>query len=230
MTTTAHPAPAATGSIATLIVDDHSMVRAGLTALLGDAADIDVVGEAADGHEAIRKVAELNPSVAVVDLMMPGLGGIETIARLTADHPSCRTLALSMHNHWVYACRAIAAGARGYVVKAAQSGELENAIRAVAAGDQYLPEEISERLQGHACLDPDACCGCLEKTRLTRRQREVLQLIAEGLSTKQIARKLFISAKTVEKHRGQLMQTLEMHDVASLVRYAIRTGIASAED
>lgn len=204
-----------------LLADDHELVRAGIRSLLKETSDLEVVGEAADGREALRRVEELRPDIVVMDVLMPELNGLDATARIVGAFPEVRVVLLSMNESEEYVLQAMRAGATGYVVKNVRPGELEEAIRVVARGGTYLSPAVSKHVVS----------GYLQRTGrpsedpLTPRQREVLQLIAESKSTKEIAQKLGISAKTVETHRMQLMQALDIHDVAGLVRYAIRTGI-----
>jgi DNA-binding NarL/FixJ family response regulator len=188
---------------------------------------IEVTGEAADGREAIRLVEELCPDVVLMDVMMPGLNGLEAAERLVKEHPNVRVIILSMYAAEEFVLQAIRAGASGYLLKNAKTAELEQALRSVAAGQTYLSptasghviEDIKRRMEG----DENA------KNPLTPRQREVLQLVAEGNSTKQIAKKLGISVKTVEMNRSQIMDALDIRDIAGLTRYAIRMGIVTSD-
>lgn len=212
-------------TIRVLIAEDHTLVRAGLRSLLGELSWVDVVGEAADGREALRLVAELKPHVVLMDITMSDLNGLEATARLTRHHPNIRVIILSMHSNEEYVRRALGVGAAGYVLKDAERAELELALKSVARGGSYLSPAVSRPVitdyAERASRDPVG--------RLTPRQREILQLIAEGHSTREIAAKLDLSAKTIETHRAQLMSRLDIHDVAGLVRYAIRAGVASSE-
>jgi DNA-binding NarL/FixJ family response regulator len=210
-----------------LLADDHSMVRAGLRALLEELPGIEVVGEAADGPEALRLIGELKPDVAFLDISMPGLNGLEVAARVARDHPHTRVIILSMHADDEYVRRALHAGAAGYLLKTSDRSELELAVRAVARGDSWLTPPVSRRVVAFALGNPPAEAQPLEV--LTPRQREVLQLIAEGFSNKQIAQKLSVGVKTVESHRTELMERLDIHGIAGLVRYAIRVGIVRSE-
>jgi DNA-binding NarL/FixJ family response regulator len=215
-------------ALRTLLADDHSLVRAGLRSLLEEMADVEVVGEAADGLEALRLIGELKPDVAFFDISMPGMNGLEAAARAASEHPRTRVIILSMHVDDEYVRRALVAGAAGYLLKNSDRSELEMALRAVARGESWLAPEVSSRVvAAYTRGDKPAASGTLEL--LTRRQREVLQLIAEGLSTKEIASRLDLSVKTVETHRAELMERLDIHGVAGLVRYAIRVGIVRPE-
>jgi len=210
-----------------LLADDHSMVRAGLRALLEELPGIEVVGEVADGPEALRLIGELKPDVVFLDISMPGLNGLEVAARVARDHSHTRVIILSMHADDEYVRRALHAGAAGYLLKTSDRSELELAVRAVARGDSWLTPPVSRRVVALALGNPPAETQPLEV--LTPRQREVLQLIAEGFSNKQIAQKLSVGVKTVESHRTELMERLDIHGIAGLVRYAIRLGIVRSE-
>jgi len=210
-----------------LLADDHALMRAGLRKLLESLPDIEVVGEADDGQVVLTLAGKLHPHLVLMDIAMPGLNGLEAAARLTKLHPQMRVLILSMHQNEDYVRQALRNGAAGYLLKDAAPVELELAIKAILRGETYLSPAVSkgvvssyvQRLRGEEA--PGEV--------LTPRQREVLQLIAEGRSTKDIARRLDISIKTVETHRSQLMKQLDLHDIAGLVRYAIRTGVVSSE-
>jgi DNA-binding NarL/FixJ family response regulator len=211
--------------IRVLVADDHTLFRAGIRSLLGTIADIEVVGEAADGREALRLVGACRPDVVLLDIMMPGLNGLDAAARIARKFPDSHVVMLSMNADEDSVLRSLRAGAAGYLVKAADPAQLELAIRAAVRGEKFLSSAISKHVVA-ACLERlDQELSSLD--RLTPRQREVLQLVAEGHTTKEIARQLDISAKTAEAYRGELMKALDIHDVASLTRYAIRTGLVS---
>jgi len=215
-------------SLRTLLADDHSLVRAGLRSLLEEMAGVEVVAEAADGHEALRLICELTPDVAFLDISMPGLNGLEVAARAAHEHLRTRVIILSMHIDDEYVRRALVTGAAGYLLKNSDRSELEMALRAVARGETWLAPEVSSRVvAAYARGEESAGSGPFEL--LTRRQREVLQLIAEGLSTKEIAHRLDLSVKTIETHRTELMERLDIRGIAGLVRYAIRVGIVPNE-
>jgi DNA-binding NarL/FixJ family response regulator len=213
--------------IRVVLVDDHVLVRAGIRSLLEDLHDVSVVAEAGDGLTALAAIARERPDVVVADVAMPGLNGIELVERLAAEQPRVRVLLVSAHASEEYVLRAVRAGGAGYVLKDASPAELERAIRAVAAGDKYLSPAMSRHVVD-AYLErvTDARPAGV---RLSPRQRQVLQMIAEGRSTKEIAAALQLSIKTVETHRAQLMDRLDIHDVAGLVRYALRTGLVRPE-
>ena len=210
-----------------VLADDHVLVRAGLRKLLESMPGIEVVGEADDGQAVLRLVEQLHPKLVLMDISMPGLNGLDTALRLTQAHPQTRVLILSMHQSEDYVRQALRNGAAGYILKDAAPVELEMALKAVLRGETYLSPAVSkgvvsdyvQRLRSEET--PSA--------GLTARQREILQLIGEGNTTKDIARRLNISIKTVETHRTQLMKQLDLHDIAGLVRYAIRIGLVSSE-
>jgi DNA-binding NarL/FixJ family response regulator len=205
-----------------LLADDHALVRSGIRALLESVPEVEVVGEAANGIEALRLIEERRPDVALMNISMPELNGLETTERAARDHPRTRILIFSMHADEEYVRRALFVGAAGYLVKSADRRELELAVRAVARGEGWLSPAVSNAVVA-ALSRRDAVTGSFEL--LTSRQREVLQLIAEGHSTKEIATRLRLSPKTVESHRAQLMQRLGVRSVAGLVRCAMRLGI-----
>jgi DNA-binding NarL/FixJ family response regulator len=214
--------------ISILLVDDHTLVREGIRALLEKLSEVKLVAEAKDGREAVRKVSQGHPDLVLMDIAMPGLNGLEATARITKESPGVPVVILSMYANEEYVREAVAAGAVGYLLKRSATAELESAIKAVARGETYFSPAISSYLTtdraGHLKTDRSLI------ERLTPRQREILQLIAERHSTKEIATLLEISVKTVETHRAQLMARLEIHDVPGLVRFAIKAGLASLEE
>lgn len=205
-----------------LIADDHLMFRQGLKALL-EGNGFHVIAEASNGHEAIRLARQLNPTIAILDFGMPMLNGIDAAQEIHKQSPRTQVVMLTMHEEEVYALEALKAGIRGYVLKSQTSYDLINAILEVLRGAIYMSPKISETVvkslsskQEH----PDELLTC--------RERQVLQLIAEGKTTKDIATVLNLSVKTAESHRSRIMQRLDMHNIASLVRYAIRRGMIQA--
>ncbi len=211
-----------------LLADDHDLFRAGLRSLLQHLVGIEIVAEAGNGREALRLCNAHHPDVALMDIMMPELNGLDVTARLTATCPSTRTVILSMNDNEEYVLQALRGGAAGYLLKNISPTTLEQAIRTVAKGETYLSPAISKHVIA-AYLQRVGGCESSSLERLTSRQREILQLIAEGETSKEITRKLGISAKTVETHRTQLMEALDIHDIAGLVRYAIRMGVITPD-
>lgn len=215
-------------SIRVLIVDNHAMVRAGFRALLQSLDDIEVTGEAGDGREALRLVEEQQPDIVLMDIAMPEMNGLETTTRLKKEFPQVKVIILSMHANEEYVYQALRSGAMGYLLKDGGTSELELAIRAIANGETYLSPAISKHVITDYMRRVITESSPLEQP--TPRQREILQLIAQGKNTKEMAEALYISVKTVETHRMQLMERLNIHDVAGLVRYAIRTGVVMLEE
>ena len=210
-----------------LIADDHLLVRAGIRALLESIDGVTVVGEANDGREAVELTANVRPDIALIDISMPGLNGLEAATRIREQSPSTRVIMLSMHANDMYVRQALKAGAAGYLLKSATAPELQAALQSVAQGEVYLSPAVSKQVvKGY--VDGSAATESPLDV-LTARQREILQLIAEGRTTKEVAFTLSISAKTVETHRAQIMERLQIHDVPGLVRFAIRTGLISAD-
>jgi DNA-binding NarL/FixJ family response regulator len=211
-----------------LLADDHALVRAGIRSLLEKMTGVEVVAEASDGREALELIKKKLPNLVLMDIAMPGLNGLEALARTTKEFTTMKVIILSMHANEEYALQALRAGACGYLLKDGAVAELELALRVVARGETYLSPRISKRvIDGYLeRLGNQSAPGGL----LTARQREILQLIAEGQSTKEIAFLLGVSVKTVEAHRAQLMLRLGIHDVAGLVRYAMRVGLVPPEE
>jgi DNA-binding NarL/FixJ family response regulator len=213
--------------IRVLIADDHTLVRAGIRGLLQSLTGVEVVGEAGEGQEVLRLAAVLRPDVVLMDIGMPGLNGLEAAARLVTLSNSIRVVILSMHNSEEYVLRALRAGCVGYLLKGAAVSELEVAVRAVARGEVYLSPAVSRQVVDDYVGRTGAATGPLEA--LTPRQREILQLVAEGNTSKDIAVQLGLSVKTVEAHRAQIMERLDVHDLAGLVRFAVRVGLVTPE-
>ncbi len=206
-----------------LLVDDHNLVRAGLRSLIEGIADFQVVGEAADGREAIEGIKTHQPHVVLMDISMAYLNGLDAAARISKELPEVRVIMLSMHANEEYVSQALRAGASGYLLKSVPLTELELAIRAAMRGEVFLSSAVSKDLVSRYLSRLDS--GEPTSIKLTPRQREILQLIAEGKSTKEIAYLLNVSVKTVEAHRTQMMERLNIHDIAGLVRYAIKIGL-----
>ncbi len=210
-----------------LLADDHALVRAGICALIEKIPDVEVVGEAGTGREALELVRSELPNIVLMDIAMTELGGLEALPRITKDFPSVNVIILSAHANEEYVIRALREGASGYMLKDSATSELELAINSVIQGKIYLSPSISRTVIDDYLQRVSGAVSPLEQ--LTSRQREILQLIAEGKNVKAIAADLDVSIKTVESHRLQLMDRLNIHDVPGLVRYAIRNGLVSAE-
>lgn len=204
-----------------LLVDDHALVRAGIRALIGMIEGVEVVGEAGDGDEALRIIADLLPDIVLLDITMPEMNGLTVLAEITSRFPNARVIMLTMHEAREYAIQALRAGAAGFIPKSAASSELKEAINTVMRGKTYVSTQTAQL----GLSTPEQRVRDDRLGKLTPRQREILLLIAEGKSTKQIAQALNISAKTVESHRAQLTERLNIHDVAGLVRFAIQAGL-----
>jgi two-component system response regulator NreC len=205
-----------------LLADDHGLIRQGLRALL-EGQGFQVVGEASDGHEMLRTAEKTHPDVAIVDIRMPVLNGVDAARELTKSSPNTKVIILSQHDENQYVTEALKAGAKGYVLKSQGAQDLVHAIREVCRGSVYLSPSISNTVVG-AYLSKST----VSSDALSGRERQVLQLVGEGKSTKDIAVQLGISVKTAESHRARLMKKLDIHETASLVRYAIRRGLIQA--
>ncbi len=209
-----------------LIVDDHKIIRDGLRAILEKHEGIVVVGEAANGHEALALVPEVHPDLAIMDVTMPGLNGIETTRRMRSEAPAVKVVALSMHADRRYVVAMLSAGAAGYLLKNAAADELIHAIRAVGAGQTYLSPGVASVVV-NTMLDPTAAG---EPPRvLSSRERQVLQLLAEGHTSKEMAAELHVCVATIETHRRQIMDKLNLRSIAELTKYAVREGITSLD-
>ena len=213
-------------SLRVLLVDDHALVRAGIRSLLRDIEGIEVVGEAADGAEALAIARRERPDAVLLDIAMKGMSGLETAVRFRELHPGVKVLILSMHASEEYVLQALRAGVVGYLIKDSATAELELALKSVVRGETYLSPAISRQVVEGYVQRVGAGAG---DDPLTPRQREVLKRVAEGRSTKEIAFDLGLSVKTVETHRAQIMERLGIRDVAGLVRYAMRTGLVPPE-
>mgnify|MGYP001217470158 CR=1 FL=1 len=213
-------------SVTVLIVDDHKIVREGLISLLTRESEITVVGEADTGRLAVQLARELKPDVVVMDISMPDMNGIEASREIREEMPGCRILALSMHAEHRFVTELLKAGANGYMLKDCASDELVTGIRAVAAGDTYLSPKVSTFLVSDYMKRLQENSAPLTSV-LSMREREVLQLLAEGHNTKEIAFSLDISIKTIEAHRTTIMKKLDIHSVAELTKFAIREGLTS---
>jgi len=212
------------GKIRVLVADDHTILRKGLCSLLEGKPDIEVVGEAEDGREAVEKVEALLPDVVLMDITMPRLNGLEATRQIKRLFPRVKIVALTMYTNEEYIQQFLQAGASGYVVKQAAPAELISAIQAVYRGDSFLSPMISKTIIDEYLKRAEPAASS-EQAKLTDREREVLQLIAEGYSNRDIAQKLQISIKTAGVHRTNLMEKLGIHNVTDLVKYALRKGI-----
>jgi DNA-binding NarL/FixJ family response regulator len=215
-----------------LLADDHALVRAGFRALIGSLSDVQVVAEAEDGRKALQLVREHVPNIVLMDISMPELNGLDATERIIREYPRVKVIILSMHTSEEYVLQALDVGASGYLLKDADLSELELALRSVVRGEIYLSPAVSKHVirnyldrtgERSASSDRISSVG-----GLTSRQREVLQLIAEGHTSQDIAEQLFISVKTVEKHRYQIMERLDIHNIAGLVRYAVEQGLVKS--
>jgi DNA-binding NarL/FixJ family response regulator len=209
-----------------LLVDDHTLVRAGMRALLTNLPGVEVVGEASNGREALELARSESPNLVLMDLAMPDLGGLEVLPRIVKQFSGVKVVVLSVHANEEYVIRALRSGASGYMLKDAATVELELAIKSVARGETYLSPSIAGTVIESYLQRVSGASSPLEQ--LTPRQREILKMIADGKTTREVAAALKISVKTVETHRLQLMARLDIHDVPGLVRYAVRNGIVNA--
>jgi DNA-binding NarL/FixJ family response regulator len=217
-----------TKTIRVLLADDHTLVRAGIRALLEKLPGVEVAGEASDGREVIGLIEAHQPDVVLMDISMPGLSGLQALARITRDFPHVRVIILSMHPNDEYVLQALKSGASGYLLKRAATAELAAALKSVVGGEIYLSREITGQFLKKFPLQQIAR-SITPLEQLTSRQREILQLLAEGQTTKAIASILKVSDKTVEYHRAKMMEALKIFDIPGLVRFAMRTGLISAE-
>ncbi|MGE3978116.1 MAG: response regulator [Nitrospira sp.] len=206
-----------------LIAEDHALVRAGMRALLQKIEGIEVVADVGEGWEAVKSVQTDPPDLVLMDIAMPGVNGLDATSRIVRESPTTRVILLSMHANEEYFQQALEVGASGYLLKGAELAELELALKTVARGETYLAPAVAKYAIKAYREKSDGPSGPLMK--LSMRQREILQLIAEGQTTKDIAQRLNLSVKTVETHRSQLMERLDIHDVPGLVRFAMRVGL-----
>jgi DNA-binding NarL/FixJ family response regulator len=213
--------------IRVILADDHALVRAGIRSLLERLAGVQVIGETGNGREAVRLAGELRPDVILMDIGMPELNGLEALERVRREHPEIRVIVLSVFSNEESVAHALRMGSSGYLLKGSVPSELEVALKAVVRGETYLSPGVSKTVVQKYLERVGEAAG--PHTLLTARQREVLQLVAEGKTTKEIARLLDLSVKTVERHRADLMDRLEAHDVAGLVRYAIKMKIVDPD-
>ena len=215
--------------IKVFIADDHAVVRDGLRLILSSDEDITVVGEAADGRNAVDRVLKLKPDVVIMDITMPELNGIDAAQQMLNTLPGVKVIILSMHSSTEHVSRALRAGALGYLLKESAGKDVVNAVKAVHLGHRYLCQQISESLIDDYIDLQEAVPGRSPLDRLSAREREVLQLVTEGKTTKEIGQILSLSPKTVETYRSRLMAKLEIKDIPGLVKFAIQHGITSLE-
>jgi RNA polymerase sigma factor (sigma-70 family) len=215
--------------IRVLVADDHAIIREGLRVMLGNQLDMEVVGIAANGREAIRLVDEVEPDVAVMDISMPELNGIEAIQQMLPRHPHLNVVVLSIHETKPYVYRTLKAGAKGYLIKETAGLEVLDAVRGVHRGERYLSQRIADLLTEASFRNLEISLEISRLETLSSREREILQLVAEGKTSQQIAESLSISPKTVDTYRSRLMRKIGVEDVAGLVRFAIQYGVISLE-
>jgi DNA-binding NarL/FixJ family response regulator len=216
-------------TVTVLLADDHPIVRQGLRHLLEAEPDVKIVGEASDGLQAVQLAEKYKPNVLIVDIMMPGLNGLEVVRQAKERSPATCSIVLSMQSADVYVVEALKAGAVGYVLKETGPSELVDAVQQVLQGRRYLSPRLSERLIDVLIRNTEEAASDPYQT-LTNREREVLQMAAEGLTTSEIARRLSISPRTAELHRGKMMNKLGLHNQTELIRYALKRGILPMED
>jgi two-component system response regulator NreC len=217
--------PSKVSKIRVLLADDHAIVREGVKLILTAETDIDVVGEAEDGVQAVEMAKKLKPDVAVLDIGMPGINGIEATKQIKAALPETQTLALTMHEDDTYVFQLLKAGASGYVLKRAAASDLVQAVRAARRGEAFLYPSVAKAVVADYLKRLATGEGRETYDGLTEREKEILTLVAEGATNQDIAQKLYISVKTVQTHRAHIMEKLNLHDRTKLVRYAIRKGL-----
>ena len=210
-----------------VIAEDHTILREGLRALLSAESDLEVVGEAEDGRQAIRRVEELGPDLILTDLSMPRMNGVEAIREIKKRAPETKVLALTVHKAEEFILEVLQAGADGYILKDASSEELMMAIKSVLGGKRYLSPSVSQMVIEGYLEGRKSIASSSPWDTLTKREREILKLIAEGHKNKEIANYLYISVKTVEKHRANLMKKLDLHSAAALTAYAMERGLVT---
>lgn len=215
-----------------LVVDDHPLVREGLKAIIGQSSKFEVVGEAGAAREGLRMAEELKPELVLLDISLPDQNGLELAGRIRSSLPDTRILVISMHSKIEYVVKAFKAGATGYMVKESAAERLVDALESVARGDYYLDHSLSHQVVEELIRSPERETRILDATyrSLTPREQEILRVLAEGLSVKEIADKLFISPKTVENHRSNIMKKLGLHSSIELARYAARLGLIDVDE
>jgi DNA-binding NarL/FixJ family response regulator len=213
-----------------VICDDHDIFREGLRSLLNQEKDLEIVGEAANGFQAVEVVKEVKPDLVIMDVAMPQMSGIEAAKEIISAFPQIRVVVLSAHSRKTFIMESLKAGARGYVLKDSAGEKLIQAVQAVLRGECYLDSPVAARIVDEFVKIPDATTGQDQiQERLSDRERQILRLIVDGLSNKDIANKLFLSPKTVENHRARIMSKLDRHDVIGLVKYAIASGLVDPD-
>ena len=210
-------------SVSIFLVDDHPMIRQGLTKLINEVPEFQIAGEAADGVEALQKIGLVKPDILIIDMMMPNLNGLEVLLQVNKLSPATRAIVFSMQSAESYVMEALRCGAQGYILKEAGPGELIKAIRSVLQGDRYLSEELFMKFESGILNDRNVSMDLFQT--LTTREREIFQMTAEGNSSTQIGNKLAISPRTVEIHRSHFMKKLGLQNQAELIRYALKRGI-----
>lgn len=215
-------------SVRILLVDDHPMIRHGLKNLLSSVEDFNVIGEASDGLEALREIDLKKPDILVIDLMMPNLNGLEVLAQVRKFSPATRTIVFSMQSAGPYVMEALKAGAMGYIIKDTGAGEIVSAIQSVTQGNPYVSDRVASLVNSDTVRRQDTIPDMYET--LTTREREVLQMTAEGKSSSEIGEALMISPRTVEIHRSKVMKKLGLRNQADLIRFAIKRGILPFEE
>jgi DNA-binding NarL/FixJ family response regulator len=210
-----------------LIADDHAMIRDGVRYLIQDELDIDLIGEAVDGEDALEKIGELNPDVAIIDVNMPKLNGLEVISRLKKDGITVRTMVFSIHDEEEYKLKSLKLGAHGYILKDVDRDEFLKGIRIIADGGRFFGENTENLLRKSNANEIEAPkLDINPSSRLSKKETEILSLVAQGLNSESIGKKLFISPTTVNNHRGNIMHKLEIDSAAELVKFAIRQSIS----
>jgi DNA-binding NarL/FixJ family response regulator len=216
-------------NIRVLVADDHAIVREGLGIMLGNQPDMEVVGLATNGRDAIQMVHQYQPDVAVMDISMPELNGIEAIQQMLPSHPRMKVIVLSIHETKPYVYRALKAGAKGYLIKETAGLEVVDAVREVYRGERYLSQRIADLLTDISFRSLENSGETSPLEQLSPREREILQLVAEGKTSQEIGERLSISSKTVDTYRSRLMHKIGVEDVAGLVKFAIQHGVISLE-
>lgn len=215
--------------IRVLVADDHAIIREGLRVMLGNQPDMEVIGTASNGYETIQFVDQNEPDVVVIDISMPELNGIEAISRMLPQHPHLKVIVLSIHETKPYVYRTLKAGAKGYLIKETAGLEVVDAVRAVQRGERYLSPRIANLLTDKSFRQLETSMEASPLDALSPREREILQLVAEGRTSQEIGERLSLSSKTVDTYRSRLMHKIAVEDVAGLVKFAIQHGVISLQ-